>query len=215
MTDWSVVDATGVARYRYNDRELHRAWADNAPKTRQFMMDNYVRFARIDGTHQGGGMTRAPGRARHHEARRQDRHQGRHDIAARTAAIPPRSGIRRSIRCASFPARRPTMLGAPGWVYGGFAIARSLEFSAREKGVQFMLNRHMDELIREHAVLGPGDGGQGQLHAAHESRNRRAAGKLLAATAISTSAPRRSTSGRARPSSSPPAACRAACRCGP
>src|SRR5262245_25066852 len=59
MTDWSVVDATGVARYRYNDRELHRAWADNAPKTRQFMMDNYVRFARIDGTHQGGGMTRA------------------------------------------------------------------------------------------------------------------------------------------------------------
>src|SRR5262245_64084515 len=36
MTDWSVVDATGVARYRYNDRELHRAWADNAPKTRQF-----------------------------------------------------------------------------------------------------------------------------------------------------------------------------------
>src|SRR5215813_1111303 len=34
MTDWSVVDATGVARYRYNDREQHRAWADNAPKTR-------------------------------------------------------------------------------------------------------------------------------------------------------------------------------------
>src|SRR5437763_2065418 len=58
MTDWSVVDATGVARYRYNDRELHRAWADNAPKTRQFMMDNYVRFARIDGTHQCGGMSR-------------------------------------------------------------------------------------------------------------------------------------------------------------
>ncbi len=50
MTDWSVVDATGVARYRYNDRDLHRAWADNAPKTRQFMMDNYVRFARIDGS---------------------------------------------------------------------------------------------------------------------------------------------------------------------
>ena len=59
LTDWSVVDATGVARYRYNDRELHRAWADNAPKVRQFMMDNHVRFARIDGTHQGGGMSRA------------------------------------------------------------------------------------------------------------------------------------------------------------
>lgn len=33
VTDWSVVDATGVARYRYNDRELHRAWADNAPRS--------------------------------------------------------------------------------------------------------------------------------------------------------------------------------------
>src|SRR3984957_13807438 len=59
MTDWSVVDATGGARYRYNDRELHRAWADNAPKTRQFMMENHVRFGRIDGTHQGGGVSRA------------------------------------------------------------------------------------------------------------------------------------------------------------
>src|SRR5215831_2405680 len=59
MTDWSVLDASGVARYRYNDRELHRAWADNAPKTRAFMMANHIRFARIDGTHQGGGMSRA------------------------------------------------------------------------------------------------------------------------------------------------------------
>jgi len=45
-------------------------------------------------------------------------------------------------------------LGAPGWVYGGFVIARSLEFSAREKGVRFMLNRHMDELIREEPFAG-------------------------------------------------------------
>ena len=97
------------------------------------------------------------------------------------------------------PGAPANALGAPGWVYGGFAIARSLEFSAREKGVQFMLNRHMDEIIREHAVLRPGDRRQGELHAAHESRNRRAAGKLLAATAISTSAPGRSTSARARP----------------
>ena len=59
MTDWSVMDASGVARYRYNDRQLHRAWADNAPLTRQFQLENYVRFARIDGTHFGGGVSRA------------------------------------------------------------------------------------------------------------------------------------------------------------
>src|SRR5437660_12179923 len=49
----------------------------------------------------------------------------------------------------TFPGGGGEAVGAPGWVWGGFAIARSLEFSAREKGVRFLLNRHMDEVIRE------------------------------------------------------------------
>ena len=153
MTDWSVVDATGVARYRYNDRELHRAWADNAPKTRQFMMDNYVRFARIDGTHQGGGMSR--GRA----ARAIMRLADRTDIKAGTLSRQDR-GDPAAERHSPFnpmrtiPGASAEALGAPGWVYGGFVIARSLEFSAREKGVRFMLNRHMVELIREQPFAG-------------------------------------------------------------
>jgi hypothetical protein len=153
MTDWSVVDATGVARYRYNDRELHRAWADNAPKTRQFMMDNYVRFARIDGTHQGGGMSR--GRA----ARAIMKLADKTDIKAGTLSRQDR-GDPAAERHSPFnpmrtiPGASAEALGAPGWVYGGFVIARSLEFSAREKGVRFMLNRHMDELIREQPFAG-------------------------------------------------------------
>lgn len=153
MTDWSVVDATGVARYRYNDRELHRAWADNAPKVRQFMMDNYVRFARIDGTHQGGGMSR--GRA----ARSIMRLADKTDIKAGTLS-PQDRGDPAAERHSPFNPMRTTpgspaaAIGAPGWVFGGFAIARSLEFSAREKGVQFMLNRHMDELVREQPFSG-------------------------------------------------------------
>jgi hypothetical protein len=153
MTDWSVVDATGVARYRYNDRELHRAWADNAPKTRQFMMDNYVRFARIDGTHQGGGMSR--GRA----ARAIMKMADKTDIKAGTLSPQDRgdpAGERHSPfnPMRTIPGASAEALGAPGWVYGGFVIARSLEFSAREKGVRFMLNRHMDELIREQPFAG-------------------------------------------------------------
>jgi hypothetical protein len=153
MTDWSVVDATGVARYRYNDRELHRAWADNAPKTRQFMMDNHIRFARIDGTHQGGGMSR--GRA----ARAMMKMAEKTDIKAGTLS-PEDRGDPQAERHSPFSPMRQTpgvpadSLGAPGWVYGGFAIARSLEFSAREKGVQFILNRHMDEIIREQQFSG-------------------------------------------------------------
>ena len=148
VTDWSVVDATGVARYRYNDRELHRAWADNAPKVRQFMMDNYVRFARIDGTHQGGGMSRA------RAARAIMKLADQTDIKAGTLSPQDRGdpgGERHSpfSPMRQIPGGPADSIGAPGWVYGGFVIARSLEFSAREKGVRFLLNRHSDELIRE------------------------------------------------------------------
>ena len=153
MTDWSVVNATGVARYRYNDRELHRAWADNAPKVRQFMMDNYVRFARIDGTHQGGGVSRA------RAARAIMKLADKTDIKAGTLSPQDRgdpAGERHSPfnPMRTVPGGAATSLGAPGWVYGGFVIARSLEFSAREKGIRFMLNRHMDELIREQPFSG-------------------------------------------------------------
>ena len=61
ITDWSVLDRRGQSPYRYNERELVRAWAENCPATRQFLMDNYVRFARINGTHGGGGLSRARG----------------------------------------------------------------------------------------------------------------------------------------------------------
>jgi hypothetical protein len=42
----------------------------------------------------------------------------------------------------------------PGARTNGGALARPLEFSAREKGVQFILNRHMDEIIREQQFSG-------------------------------------------------------------
>jgi hypothetical protein len=43
----------------------------------------------------------------------------------------------------TIPGAEGSAIGAPGWVYGGSVIARSPRFSAREKGVKFMLNRHM------------------------------------------------------------------------
>src|SRR5262245_53491019 len=61
ITDWSIVNHRGETPYRYNEREMVRAWAENCPPTRQFLMDNYVRFGRINGTHEGGGMSRARG----------------------------------------------------------------------------------------------------------------------------------------------------------
>ncbi len=148
MTDWSVVNNSGAAEYRYNDRELHRAWADHAAAVRQFLMDNYVRFSRVAGTHYGGGMSRA--RAPWSVIKLGDVT----DIEAGTISLEDK-GDEVEERSSPFnpmyipPGPSAAGFGAPGWVYGGFVIARSLEYSARKKGVQFMVNRHMDEIIRE------------------------------------------------------------------
>ena len=45
-------------------------------------------------------------------------------------------------------------IAGPGAVWNGAALTRGLEFSAREKGVKFMLNRRMTEIIREQQFSG-------------------------------------------------------------
>lgn len=148
VTDWSVVNTQAVAEYRYNDRELHRAWADNTVTVRQFLMDNHVRFSRVAGTHYGGGMTKA--RAPWAVIKLGETT----DIEAGTISSED-AGSTEEERSSPFnaqalgPAPSATGFGAPGWIYGGFIIARSLEYSARKKGAKFMMNRHMDEIIRD------------------------------------------------------------------
>ena len=44
MVDWSIVRCGGMSEYRYNDRELMRAYADNAPLAHAFLLANGVRF---------------------------------------------------------------------------------------------------------------------------------------------------------------------------
>jgi hypothetical protein len=50
LTDWSILNRRGETPYRYNERELSRAWAENCSATRAFLMDNYVRFGRACAT---------------------------------------------------------------------------------------------------------------------------------------------------------------------
>jgi hypothetical protein len=154
VTDWSVVDAAGVADYRYNDPAIHRTWAYNTPKVRQFFMDNYIRFSRINQNNLGNGVPKARG------AWAIMKLADKTDIEAGTVTRED-AGDGDNEKSSAFnpmywpPAPSATAFGAPGYVYGGWVIARSLEYSARKKGVQFMLNRHMDEIIRE-----PGPGGR-------------------------------------------------------
>jgi hypothetical protein len=149
ITDWSVLDVGGNAPYRYNDRDMHRAWADNCPATRQFLMDNYVRFTRIQGTHGTGGASRA------RRATTFLMLGDKTDIKAGTvtrqdAGIAGKSSSHFAPRFMASAAK----WAAPGAVWNGAALTRGLEFSAREKGVRFMLNRKMTEIIREQPFAG-------------------------------------------------------------
>ncbi len=150
LTDWSVLDTKAQSPYRYNERELVRAWAENCPATRQFLMDNYVRFTRVNGTHGGGGLSRARG------ARCFLMLGDKTDIKAGTITAED-AGVADPERTSAFA---PVQMNdasrfvAPNAVSNGVALSRPLEFSAREKGVEFMFHRHFDELVREQPFSG-------------------------------------------------------------
>lgn len=148
-TDWSVLDAGAHAPYRYNEREIQRAMAENASGARQLMMDNYVRFARIRGSNPNSGISRA------RQAGPFLKLGAATDIKAGTITREDAGtlGVHAS-HFAPIAMVDTSDVAGPDTVGNGACLARPLEFSAREKGVQFILNRHMDELIREEPFAG-------------------------------------------------------------
>ena len=150
VTDWSIVDRKAQSPYRYNEREMMRAWAENCPPTRQFLMDNYVRFTRISGTHGGGGLSRA--RAPYCFLMLGDTTDIKAGtITAEDAGV---ADFERTSPFAPVQMEDATQFVGPNSVRNGVALARPLEFSAREKGVQFMLHRAFVDLIREEPFEG-------------------------------------------------------------
>ncbi|MBF9052159.1 FAD-binding protein [Roseobacter sp. HKCCD9010] len=150
VTDWSIVDTKAQSPYRYNERDMMRSWAENCPATRQFLMDNYVRFTRVNGTHGGGGVSRA--RAPYCFLMLGDVTDMRAGtITAEDAGV---THPERTSPLAPVQMQDASSFVGPGAVRNGVALARPLEFSAREKGVKFMLHRHFDELVREDQFSG-------------------------------------------------------------
>jgi len=145
VTDWSIVDEQGYGYYRFNNPDQHRGWAENCPATRQFMMENYVRFTRINGTHFGGGVSRA--RAAYCFLKLGNVT----DIKAGTVTAED-AGVADPERSSPFCPVQQSVAAESATidaVSGGGVMTRCLEYSAREKGVRFMFNRHMDEVIRD------------------------------------------------------------------
>src|SRR5690606_6956368 len=108
------------------------------------------RFARINGTHEGGGMSRARGAVCILKL------GDKTDIKAGTIT-PEDAGVadrERSSAFAPMQMNHASRTAGEGMVSNGTALARGLEFSAREKGVQFMLSRRFTDLVRERPFEG-------------------------------------------------------------
>jgi len=54
LTDWTIVQNNGWPDYRYNDREVMRAFADHCAPTYEFLLENGVEFRPIAPDNQGG-----------------------------------------------------------------------------------------------------------------------------------------------------------------
>ena len=118
LTDWSIVETNGMPEYRYNDRAVQRALADNEALTYEFLVANGVIFRDTPPDVNGG-----------------------HAIGLSA----PRENhvIWDQGQCLESP------LGK-----NGAGLMRPLEASARAKGVQFLLNYHMDSIVRKSPTSG-------------------------------------------------------------
>ena len=134
-------------------------------------MDNYVRFTRVSGTHGGGGLSRARG------ARCFLMLGDKTDIKAGTITAEDAGVADPELTSAFAPVQmnNASRSVGPNAVSNGVALARPLEFSAREKGVEFMFHRHFDNLVRQHPFSGKVLG----LSAHYSPRHHPETGELL------------------------------------
>src|SRR5579885_3296762 len=57
LTDWSVVESNGFPDYRYNDREVIRAFADESAATFEWLREHGVMFVEGPPDNRGAGAT--------------------------------------------------------------------------------------------------------------------------------------------------------------
>ena len=127
LTDWSVVEANGFPDYRYNDKEVIRAFADESAKTYEWLVEHGVTF--IDKAPDTRG-----GHACGNSAPRENH-------AAPLGWALPQNG-----------APLPGDKGAT--TSSGVGLIRPLEATARKLGVQILLQHKMTGIVRENPNSG-------------------------------------------------------------
>src|SRR5215471_7707626 len=128
LTDWSVVGPNGFPDYRYNDREIIRAFADNSAATFEWLLAHGVEFVdkapdAIGGNSVGNSLPREM-----------------HSIVGHWPM--PASG-------------RPADPAVQKTRSSGNGMMRSLEIAARRCGVEILVAHRMTRIYREAPNAGP------------------------------------------------------------
>jgi len=127
LTDWSVVEPNGFPDYRYNDREIIRAFADNSAPTYEWLVAQGVIFVNKSPDNAGGNSVGNSAPREMHSA----------------AMSWPRPETGKPVPSAAGPITSH-----------GVGLIRPLEATARKSGVQILLEHKMVGLIRENPASG-------------------------------------------------------------
>jgi succinate dehydrogenase/fumarate reductase flavoprotein subunit len=122
LTDWSIVEPNGFPDYRYNDKEIIRAFADNSAATCEWLMKHGVIF-----------VERAPDNAGAHATG---------NSAPRENHCAPMQWPQMQTGVPIAPERQATTSAGIGFV-------RPMEASARKLGAEILLEHRMTGIVRE------------------------------------------------------------------
>src|SRR6266700_8353781 len=127
LTDWSVVEPNGFPDYRYNDKEVIRAFADNSAPTYEWLIAHGVTF-----------VDKAPDTLGGHAVG---------NSAPRESHAAPLEWPQVQTGVAVSAERRAT-------TSSGVGLIRPLEATARKLGVQILLQHRMAGILRENSNSG-------------------------------------------------------------
>jgi succinate dehydrogenase/fumarate reductase flavoprotein subunit len=127
LTDWSVVEPNGFPDYRYNDKEIIRAFADDSVPTFEWLVAHGVIFAEKAPDAAGG-------------------------VAIGNSA--PRENHAAPMAWPQMQTGKPVDSAVAATGSSGIGLIRPLEAAARKAGVQILLKHRMSSLIRQRPSSG-------------------------------------------------------------
>ena len=127
LTDWSLTESNGAADYRWNDREIIRAFADNCAQTFEFLLAHGVKFVNEKPDGRAGSA--------HGNSVPRQMHVWAGDWPQVQTGKPNPDSIRATAS-------------------NGNGLMRPLEAAARKAGVEILLEHRMTGLVREQPKSG-------------------------------------------------------------